>query len=209
MAVQKNGLTIGRVGDTVTYLLNGELVTRRIGITDKKPTKPQLTFRQKTRVLNAFLRKITEFINVGFERDGLRLRKSAYALAFGYNLVHAFKGTYPKVAIEFKNVKLATGDMPEVSDVVVEVVSEGLKFSWNPESKDFGTHWTDQVMLMAYFPKLKKAMYITGGVNRNIGSCVLPFYQTSHGYIAETYIAFISNDRRSISNSIYTGQWFW
>lgn len=209
MAVQKNGLTIGRVGDTVTYLLNGELVTRRIGITDKKPTKPQLTFRQKTRILNTFLRKITEFINVGFERDGLRLRKSAYALAFGYNLVHAFKGTYPKVAIEFKNVKLAAGDMPEVSDVVVEVVSEGLKFSWNAESKDFGTHWTDQVMLMAYFPKLKKAMYITGGVNRNIGSCVLPLYQTSHGHIAETYIAFISNDRRSISNSIYTGQWFW
>lgn len=209
MAVQKNGLTIGRVGDTVTYLLNGELVTRRIGITDKKPTKPQLTFRQKTRILNTFLRKITEFINVGFERDGLRLRKSAYALAFGYNLVHAFKGTYPKVAIEFKNVKLAAGDMPEVSDVVVEVVSEGLKFSWNAESKDFGTHWTDQVMLMAYFPKLKKAMYITGGVNRNIGSCVLPLYQTSHGHIAETYIAFISNDRRSISSSIYTGQWFW
>lgn len=209
MAVQKNGLTIGRVGDTVTYLLNGELVTRRIGITDKKPTKPQLTFRQKTRILNTFLRKITEFINVGFERDGLRLRKSAYALAFGYNLVHAFKGTYPKVAIEFKNVKLAAGDMPEVSDVVVEVVSEGLKFSWNAESKDFGTHWTDQVMLMAYFSKLKKAMYITGGVNRNIGSCVLPLYQTSHGHIAETYIAFISNDRRSISNSIYTGQWFW
>ena len=180
MAVQKNGLTIGRVGDMVTYVLNGELVTRRIGITDKKPTKPQLTFRQKTRILNAFLRKLTEFINVGFEREGLRLRKSAYALAFGYNLVHAFKGTYPKVTIEFKNIKLAAGRMAEVSDIAVEIVNEGLKFSWNPESKDLGTHWTDQVMLMAYFPKLKKAMYITGGVSRNIGSCVLPLYETSH-----------------------------
>lgn len=209
MALQKNGLTIGRVGDTVTYVLNGELVTRRIGVTDKKPTRPQLTFRQKTRILNAFLRKITEFINVGFEREGLRQRKLAYGLAFGYNLVYAFKGTYPKMTIDFKNVKLASGNMPAVSDVVVEVVSDGLKFSWNPESRELGTHWTDQVMLMAYFPKLKKAMYITGGVNRNIGSCVLPLYETSHGHTAETYISFISNDRRSISNSIYTGQWFW
>lgn len=209
MARQKNGVTTGKIGETVTYLLNGELVTRGIGVTNKKPTKPQLTFRQKTRILNAFLKKIVEFIGVGFEFEGFKERKRAYALAFGYNLVNAFKGAYPKMSIDFKNVKLTSGEMPDISNPAVEVVNEGFKFSWNPKTIEVGTHWTDQVMLMAYFPKLKKAMYITAGANRDAGSCLLPLYETSHGHIAETYISFISNDRRSISNSIYTGQWFW
>lgn len=209
MALQKNGLTIGKVADTVTYILNGELVTRSIGVTNKKPTKPQLTFRQKTRVLNAFLKKIAGFVSVGFELEGLRENKRAYALAFGYNLINAFKGTYPKMSIDFTKVKLTAGDMPLVSGVTVEVGTEGFKFSWNPESESLGIHWTDQVMLMAYFPKLKKAMYITAGANRDLGNCLLPLYGTDHGYKAETYISFVSNDRRSISNSIYTGQWFW
>ncbi len=209
MARQKNGVTTGKIGETVTYLLNGELVTRGIGVTNKKPTKPQLTFRQKTRILNAFLKKIVEFIGVGFESEGLKERKRAYALAFGYNLVNAFKGAYPKMSIDFKKVKLTSGEMPDISNPTVEVVNEGFKFSWNPKTIELGTHWTDQVMLMAYFPKLKKAMYITAGANRDAGSCLLPLYETSHGHLAETYISFISNDRRSISNSIYTGQWFW
>lgn len=209
MAVQKNGVLNGKLGPTVSYYLNGELVTRTIGFTVKKPTKPQLTFRQKTRILNALYKKIGDFINVGFELEGLRKNKRAYALAFGHNIVNAFRGIHPKVSIEYKNLKLTSGNMPEVSDITVEVVNEGFKFSWNPETKDQGMHWTDQVMLMAYFPELKKAMFITAGANRDIGTCLLPLYETSHGHIAETYISFISSDRRSISNSIYTGQCFW
>lgn len=209
MALQKNGIINGKLGSTVSYLLNGNLVTRTIGFTKKKPTKPQLTFRQKTRVLNAFFKKVGDFINVGFEFEGQKKNKKAYALAFGHNIVNAFKGIYPTVSIDFKNLRLTSGNMAEVSGIMVEVVNEGFKFSWDAESKESGMHWTDQVMLMAYFPELKKAMFITAGANRDIGTCLLPLYETSHGYVAETYISFISSDRRSISNSTYTGQWLW
>lgn len=209
MAIQKKGHAIGKLGQTVSYLLNGELVTRTIGITDKKPTKPQLTFRQKTKILNPFLKKVTEFINVGFELEAVKENKKPYAIAFGHNLVNAFKGTYPKMSIDFQKVKLSSGSMPLVSGIEVQVVNEGFKFNWNPDSIELGMHWTDQVMLLAYFPKLKKAMYITGGTNRDLGSCLLPLHTISRGHAAETYLSFITNDHRNISNSIYTGQWLW
>ena len=84
--------------------------------------------------------------------------------------------------------------------------SDKIVFTWihDPEAAD--QQWTDQVMLLAYFPERGKSVYITAGAGREeqVESLRLP--RALKFSIVETYIAFISIDRRRISNSIYTGR---
>lgn len=209
MGTFKNGSESGRFGNTVTYLLNGKLVTRRIGKSNKPATKLQAAVRLRTKLTSKFLRPLKEFVLVGFELDARRLKQQADNRAFAYNWRYATKGKYPDIFLNFPKVLLAFGTMPAPKSVTVVVVEDGFSFHWAPQEGRAGTHWSDQVMLVAYFPLLKTAAYMTAGAARYKGTDLLPIFDIAHGAVAETYIAFISNDRRSISRSVYAGRVTW
>ncbi|WP_316819809.1 DUF6266 family protein [Pedobacter gandavensis] len=209
MAILKNGRNLGKLGDTTTYVLNGKIVTRLIGRSNKPISLPQKRVRLKTRLLSKFLNPIKEFIQVGYEEEGRRLALHAQNPAFAYNWRHGFKGEFPKISLDYRKILLTFGSMPVPKGVQVVVDRDGLLFSWDLQENVAGTHWSDQVMLMAYFPKLNKAIYLTAGTSRYKGKDLLSIFDIDHGEIAETYIAFIANDRKSISNSVYTGKVKW
>lgn len=209
MAIFKNGQWLGKLGNTTSYLLNGKLVGRLIGKTTKSPTVPQKEARLKTRMISDFLKPISEFTEVGFELEARRLRQRAQNPAFAYNRKHATAGRFPHVKIDFSKVLLSYGLMPVPVDVTVKMVEEGFLFSWGQQEGLKGTHWSDQVMLMAYFSKMKKAKYLTSATSRYKGQELLPIFDIPHGEVAETYISFVSNDRKSISNSVYAGKVTW
>ncbi|WP_316839169.1 DUF6266 family protein [Pedobacter gandavensis] len=209
MAVNRNGFLTGKVGGMVTYPLNGVLVTRAIGVNTNPPTLKQLSVRQRTALVNDFLKQVSEFTSVGFELNAKKAKKRAYALAFGYNWGFGVKGTYPDIQIDFENFRLSEGQLPLVNDFEVVVEEKGLRYNWNADTTPDGAHWSDQVMMLAYFPALKKAFYCTAGANRINGTDLLPIRYENNELVAETYLAFISNDRKRISNSIYTGQLIW
>jgi len=56
----------GKIGRTVTYLLNGQWVTRTIGMSDSSPTLLQLAARQVMGLVTFFLRPVRGFIKLGF-----------------------------------------------------------------------------------------------------------------------------------------------
>lgn len=209
MAVNKNGFLSGKIGNTVTYPLNGVQVTRGIGVNTKAPTVAQLGVRQRTRVVNDFLKQVSEFTSVGFDLCARKAKKRTYALAFGSNWESGLKGTYPDIEVDFENIRLSEGKLPSTEEFVLTVEPEGLRYNWSAASTGSGVHWSDQVMMLAYFPKLKKAFYCTAGASRVSGTDLLPVHYEKKALVVETYLAFISNDRKKISNSIYTGQLIW
>ncbi|WP_316746921.1 DUF6266 family protein [Pedobacter gandavensis] len=209
MGTIKNGRHHGKVGKTVTYMLNGKLVTRSIGKSDKPATDLQKAIRLRTKVTSKFLLTLKEFILVGYEADARRIKQHPINQAFRYHWKHASTGNYPKIKIDFPKVLLSYGSMPLPKKVVISVVEKGFNFSWGSQKGLTGTHWSDQVMLVAYFPTLKRAAYKTAGATRDQGTDLLPIFDILHGVVAETYIAFISNDRKTISNSVYTGRVTW
>lgn len=209
MGTIKNGRQSGKVGKTVTYLLNGKLVTRTIGKSTKPASDLQNAVRQRTKLTSKFLQTLKEFIQVGYELDARKFKELPQNQAFRYNWKHASTGSYPRIRINFPKVLLAFGSLPLPKGVTVVVSERGFNFSWASQEGLAGTHWSDQVMLVAYFPALKRAAYRTAGVARYEGTDLLPIFDIAHGVVAETYIAFISNDRKSISNSVYTGKVTW
>ncbi|MGY0035125.1 hypothetical protein [Pedobacter sp. NJ-S-72] len=61
LKVESNRGFIGRVGNTVTYVLNGQVVKRKIGKSSKEPTIAQLSVRQRTKIITEFLNPVKEY----------------------------------------------------------------------------------------------------------------------------------------------------
>lgn len=209
MAIFKNGLNqgyIGKTGNTVTYLLNGKLVRRRIGKSLKPATVPQLASRQITSITAAFLSPLNSFTLIGFELEGKRRNLHPYIAATSYNRSNAIAGTYPDQYIDFQKVLLSKGNMPDTLGITVEMDENGLVFTWNKGTNVKGHSDSDKVMLMAYMPGRKTASYVLNAAKRNEGIARLAMPKRRAPLIVETYISFVSYKNKSIANSIYTGQ---
>lgn len=209
MAIFKNGLNqgyIGKAGNTVTYLLNGKLVTRRIGKSLKPATVPQLASRQITSIIAAFLSPLNSFTLIGFELEGKRRHLHPYIAASSYNRSNAIAGTYPDQYIDFQKVLLTKGNMPDTLGITVEMDENGLVFTWNKIAGIKGHSDSDKVMLMAYMPGRETAIYVLNAAQRNEGVARLAIPKRRIPLIVETYISFVSYNHKSIADSIYTGQ---
>ncbi|NQX37869.1 hypothetical protein SAMN05421820_103130 [Pedobacter steynii] len=209
MATSRNRLPSGKLGNTVSYELNGKMVTRGIGENNKKRSKSQLTVMQKTKVTSKFLNPVMAFIRVGFEIEAKLTKAHPQNPAFVYNWRNATKGNYPKIKIDFEKALLTKGDLPMSLGAKIKLVDTGVEFSWNGEADPEGSHWSDQVMMLAYFPELNMAKFVTAGAARSIGKDLLPLFIENKKSLMELYISFISSDRKRISNSVYVGKLFW
>ncbi|MBB6498986.1 DUF6266 family protein [Pedobacter cryoconitis] len=201
---------VGRVGNTVSYSLNGQIVKRTIGKSTKKATVSQLSARQQTTVIAKFLNSVLDYINIGFEFEAKRFRtKNAHNLATSYNRRNAIAGTYPDQHINFSKALLSKGKIPVANNISVKVIENGLEFSWDRDSSPSGMKPDDRVMLMAYSPEKKRAICITSGAERSEGAEILVITEFKAPLVLETYVSFISADYKKISNSLYTGQVLW
>ncbi|WP_052496237.1 DUF6266 family protein [Pedobacter lusitanus] len=199
---------IGKVGNTVTYVLNGQVVKRTIGLCLKEPTINQLAVRQQTRIIAEFLNPVKEYINTGFELVALNTIKNQHNLAASYNRLNAITGTYPDQHIDFSRVLFSRGKLPVTRNINVKLTGNRLDFKWDATCMTEKMKSSDRVMLLAYLPDQKYAVYLAGGEERleGAGHLIIPGYVK--GMLLETYVSFIAADRKSISDSVYTGQIF-
>jgi len=171
MAIIKDGQPNGKSGKNVTYLLLGKMVSRSIGINDAPPTEAQLAGRQGISMGNDFMKPIKPFIKISFKTVAAQKGMYPHNRAMSILKLNALEGTYPELAINYKNLLIAEGNLPVAKNPAMEKVEEGLKFTWD-KVKTFPRN-IDQVMLMAYFPDLNKAVYVTAGAKRSSGEDLL------------------------------------
>ena len=209
LEIESNRGFIGRVGNTVTYLLNGQIVKRTIGKSSKAPTVSQLLVRQKTKIITGFLNPLKEYINFGFEFEArLVQKKSAYNIATSYNWLNALTGEYPDQKIDFSKVLLSRGHLPVTNNIDVKVIDNRLEFTWDKTIATDRIKGSDRVMLLAYLPQENRAVSLIGGAERLEGGEHLIIPEYKQGSLIETYVSFVSADYKSISNSVYTGKVF-
>lgn len=208
MAILKNGIlggVKGKVANLVGYQLNGQDIIREIGSSSKPPTEKQLNNKLQMKVLMEFLSTLDTLLETGFNPKANGTTKNYHNLAVFYNKPGALKGFYPDVEIDYPKIVISSGDLPQPVNPVVELVDEGLKFSWNTE----GLAWpylTDQVMLLAYAPGTKEKMFKNSGARRAEGTDILSITDTMRTGILEVYISFVSDDRKRVADSMYLGQ---
>jgi hypothetical protein len=199
------GTATGKIQNTVSYELNGKNVFRTIGTTKKKPTIKQLAVRQKMAVVIEFLKVVEPLINVGFKAEALAARKSAHNMATSYNTKSATTGEYPEIVMDYSKAMSSRGDLMQPLDPQVELLAGKLRFTWQNQPDLEYTNRKDQIMMLAYFPDSHEASIDIYGAQRAAGEDFLPFENKRQNTRMEVYMAFVSSDRESASDTIYLG----
>jgi hypothetical protein len=201
----------GKVGDKIySQQANGEVYVKEVSQpSNVPPTEKQLANRLEIARNSAFIKTVKDFIEVGFALQGKAEKMNGTNSATRYNRKNAFVGGFPDRRLDFSKVLLSKGSMPPPMGVTVIRNEFGFVFTWDPQSDEKGAHYSDQVMLMAYFPEIEKAEYLIAGSQRSRGTELLNLGRIASGNIAEVYISFIEDNRKSVSNSVYLGQLIW
>lgn len=213
MAIVKSGPYVGFSGtiDGTTYYQQRDgrtIAKRKNGKRTVPPTVGQLSVEADTKILISFMKPLERFIQVGFGLAAQKLGMNAHNAMVKTNRKKVIQGTYPYRSINYAAVLLSLGDMP-VPLAAVKMTEEGLAFSWDTGVQPGWTHLSDQVMMLAYFPELRECRFVAGGNERHHGKDVLPLAGIQKGFTAEIYMAFASDDRSSISNSVHLGNLIW
>ena len=200
-----NGPFVGRIGNTVYYMLEGVNVSRQIGKNNNPPSKQQLGNRIGTRLSGKFFCEVRAFIETGFGIEARAINDNAYNRAVKNNKKQMIEGKYPNLAINYSKILLSAGELKPAVAAKVSQTAEGLTFSWEITPKMPWPESTDQAMMLAYFPDENRSEYLLFGSERASGTAELVLPPSLQGKYMETYLSFISSDRKQVANSVYTG----
>lgn len=206
---KKGGPASGKTGNTVSYWLNGQWVTRTIGVNNKEPTVLQLAVWHVTSLIATLLRPVKSFIKIGFALEVKHKPMYPYSKAVAENYEKALKGEYPEVEIDYPKAVFSKGSMPVNYETTVELSDKGIRFTWDASSIFLGMHPNDRVMMVAYCPEKKYAFYDPDGARRKEGTDFLPMIKYPDQVVIHTYVAFIAANKKSISTTFYTGEFLW
>ena len=195
----------GKLGNMVYYTLNGKRVVREIGRSLKPPTELQLAARMITKMSSTLLGRLQDFIKTGFLQQAIQVQDNAFNVAVKANKKNMIKGVYPNLEIAYDQLLLSAGNLKPAQNWQVVQTDTGLQYSWDTDPQMAWPEATDQVMMLAYFPKQEKVCFTLFGKDRLAGSDLLEIPPSLQAEYMETYISFIAADRKQVANSSYTG----
>ncbi|SMD14208.1 DUF6266 family protein [Pedobacter nyackensis] len=216
MARLKNGILgplIGKIANLVGYVRLGQPVIRMEARKRKKKrvrSDAQKAVNLRFKIVKSFIAVISGFINVGYKLDVAGTTKIPENNAVSYHINEAVTGTYPDLVLDYSKVLISRGKLSGPLNPTVELEGDVLKFKWDVDPKSDWKRKRDQVMLLAYKTATHESDYIVSGARRFEGEDELRVQIARHKNrkddFLETYMAFISDDRQSISNSVYVGR---
>ncbi len=220
MARLKSGILgpiVGKLANLVGYIRLGKPVVRmRPNVTSKKKkprTNAQKAVNLRFKIVKSFIADVSDFINVGFRQDVAGTTKIPENGAVSYNLKHAVVGQYPDLSLDYSKVLLCKGKLAGPKNASAALEGEILKFKWEVSTNWGSRDRRNQVMVLAYYPVSKKANYwlsgarISEGVEQiQVRTQETPSRNKLVDEYLEAYIAFISDDRQQVSDSVYLGR---
>ncbi|MET1056079.1 MAG: DUF6266 family protein [Pedobacter sp.] len=214
MSIVKSGPMMGHSGtvDGITYCVqpDGTTTAKRKNSASTKPnTKSQDSVNSDSGIFAKFMKPLKGFVNVSYALEAKLLNLSPYNTMVKYVRKAAIQGQYPNRYIDFSKVMMTKGSLPSSSEASAEMTNSGLDFTWSTELLPKMTHYSDQVIMLAYFPDLEEVRYMAGAAYRSSGKDHLMLQGVKKGNTAHVYISFITDDHSRIADSTYLGQFNW
>lgn len=213
MAKVVNGMFVGRIGNIVYYIVNGQQ-RARIWVKPSDPkTSKQVAHRLKIKVCTKFLKSFSNVIKIGYAGNNVAIRD--FNDAFNYHLTNAMEEfTLPEnheisYRVIPEKVKLASGLINE--PVIYSCERNGLQIelTWNSELGPIPNRHTDQVVVTAYIPEEKAYTVFHAGIRKEGGGkIVMPgnFNQPVHVWVFYWNPEKKTNSvKERVSNSVYLG----
>lgn len=199
------GPFIGKIGNVVCYILNGECVVR----SRPRKRRGKKTLKEKKNTtgfggVQAWMKPLTEFVRVGFK--GYGTKTGGYKGAVSHALLYAVEGEYPNQYINPEKIMVSGGelDFPATCNMFLDADLK-LGFSWDA---GIGTDANayDQAMLLAYCIENNSVVSKVTGAFRMEGADFLQLFPDSEQQEYHVYLGFVAQDRSCQANSRYLGK---
>src|SRR5688572_11454417 len=105
------GHVSGKIGNLVSYTLNGTNVIRKIGRSTKPPTNAQRAVQQKLKTVHKFQKPIFEFNKEGLSLAAKDTKKYPHNMALSYNIQNAMTGEYPNLSGDYSKAIVSMGTL--------------------------------------------------------------------------------------------------
>ena len=167
-------------------------------------TDGQVNQRNKFTATLEFLQPNKDFINIGYRNYAIK--KTSFNAAMSEILGNAITGKAPNFKVAYKDALLSKGNLSSALNPSMKISAPGeVTFNWNDNSVESNANSTDKAMLLVYNPSKKESVIILDGGTRSSGSDVVTIPFTYSGDTIELFMAFVSADSKSVSNSSYLG----
>jgi len=121
-------------------------------------------------------------------------------------LKNAITSIFPVYSIDFPNVLVSRGDLPNaLAPSALAAPGSLITYSWTDISGVGINKASDKAILVVFCTAMNLCIYTTGSALRSAITDTLDVSIFS-GKMVETYIGFISAEGRNVANSRYTGQ---
>ncbi|AEW01230.1 hypothetical protein A4D02_32910 [Niastella koreensis] len=196
----------GTLGNVVGYYYKGKYCLRSRAVRkNQNVSLKQLIQQEKFGLAGRFVRCLTPVFAQSIP-DHKKMTKSNFVMSS--ILRNAITGTYPDFRIDYSQVQVSRGHLQNEWDGKAIAASEKVIFTWGNNSLCHGNaKGDDKAILVVYCEALNQCVYSMNEINRSAGCAALPV-SIFKGHKVETWIGFISANRKLISNSIYTGPLF-
>lgn len=205
MAVLKNGILggfSGKVGNVVGYQSRNQDLMRSVPKPrTSPPTAGELANRKKFHEVQLWLSQIIPFLRVGFQDYAPTY--GGFVAAKSYLMKNALVGEKPDQVIDPAKVLVSFGKLNQPTDTSVTInSSSSLTISWNAE----GHYPHDERIMYLIYEVGNRALSETAGPKRSKGIAEVELPGFFAGKKVLVYLAFIQEDRRDRSNSLFLGE---
>lgn len=208
MAKISNGILsvlLGKLVPVTGYGRNMENLFRPASAgTGRKIVSARTILREKIKICNDFTQAFqgAGFFNKTFPSHGET--GTANKRAINTIMDRAITGSYPYSRISYRQVLISKGTLAgAVNAAAADNEEHNILFNWYDNSGSGTAKATDRVIVVAYFPAVKKVIYNIDAVRKDCRAQLAT--NRMEGYNAETWIGFISADEKDAADSRYTG----
>ena len=165
--------------------------------------KPGCAYHRKYEIMYRFMRPLRPFLK---ELDKLNCYTPAFDHVMNENTEHGIKGSYPILRIDYPNLILTKGKLPNPPALSVSPLKSGkLVFRWADNSGISESLPSDLLFVAVYNCKLCRWIFKVDVAERS--DCLYSMDATLFtGKPVQVYAGFISEDSHQISTSLFLGK---
>jgi hypothetical protein len=205
MKVQDNifpFLFSGKIGDCYGRIVNGkQVIVKKRSPRKSKPTTRELTARRNFAIASQFLKHIVPVVQKYDEPNG----KSGFHKAMSHILRNAIRGRHPDQRIDYSQVDLGKGSLPNPGTYQVESPAKGLlEFTWTLEMMKRKLSKSDRIFVVTYCKTMHEFRSELSGPERRERQFLMDVSCFS-GQQIEVWFGFSSASGALVSSSVYAG----
>lgn len=167
-------------------------------------TEGQVNQRNKFTAALEFLQPNKDFIKVGYKNYAIK--KTEFNAAMSEILGNGITDVAPNFEVDYANALLSKGSLSPALNPTFDVSTPGnVTFEWDDNSTDGNANATDKAMILVYNPDRKESIYVLDGAVRSTTTEMLTIPTSYSGEDIQIFMAFVSDDGSTVSNSSYLG----